>query len=235
MVCAGPIGAVVAKYVLGQQCAHRVTSTATPHGAAEEYRSLSAASILVIDDEPGMRNFLTKILQPRARRVEQAASAQEATQKLDAAHFDLVILDNLMPGERGLDWVANQRKRGFYADTILITAYADLETAITALRAGVSDFVLKPFRANQILGAVERALDRKNLRRDNALLRRELSADYGRGQLLGASAALRHRSASMDTLISLGSGVAWGWSLVAMLFLGAGEIGMTMHIATERK
>lgn len=191
MVCAGPIGAVVAKYVLGQQCAHRVTSTATPHGAAEEYRSLSAASILVIDDEPGMRNFLTKILQPRARRVEQAASAQEATQKLDAAHFDLVILDNLMPGERGLDWVANQRKRGFYADTILITAYADLETAITALRAGVSDFVLKPFRANQILGAVERALDRKNLRRDNALLRRELSADYGRGQLLGASAALQ--------------------------------------------
>ncbi len=168
-----------------------MTSATTPHGAAEEYRSLSAASILVIDDEPGMRNFLTKILQPRARRVEQAASAQEATQKLDEAHFDLVILDNLMPGERGLDWVANQRKRGFYADTILITAYADLETAITALRAGVSDFVLKPFRANQILGAVERALDRKNLRRDNALLRRELSADYGRGQLLGASAALQ--------------------------------------------
>jgi len=168
-----------------------VTSPATSIAAVEEYRSLSAASILVIDDEPGMRNFLTKILQPRARRVEQAASAQEATQRLDEAHFDLVILDNLMPGERGLDWVANQRKRGFYADTILITAYADLETAITALRAGVSDFVLKPFRANQILGAVERALDRKNLRRDNALLRRELSADIGRGQLLGASGALQ--------------------------------------------
>ncbi|NBT32854.1 MAG: response regulator, partial [Rhodobacteraceae bacterium] len=67
-----------------------MTSPATPIAAVEEYRSLSAASILVIDDEPGMRNFLTKILQPRARRVEQAASAQEATRRLDEAHFDLV-------------------------------------------------------------------------------------------------------------------------------------------------
>ena len=47
----------------------------------------------------------------------------------------------------------------------------------------------------------------------------------------GASAALRHRSASMDTLISLGSGVSWAWSVVAVLFLGAGEIGMTMHMS----
>lgn len=153
--------------------------------------TLSGASILVIDDEPGMRNFLTKILEPRVKRVEQAASAKEATQRLDEAHFDLVILDNIMPGGRGLDWVTEQRRKGFFADTILITAYADLETAIAALRAGVGDFVLKPFRANQILGAIARTLDRKNLRRDNTLLRRELSTERARGQLLGNSQALQ--------------------------------------------
>ncbi|KAJ57171.1 Fis family transcriptional regulator [Actibacterium mucosum KCTC 23349] len=157
----------------------------------EDYGStLSEASILVIDDEPGMRNFLTKILGPRVKKVEQAASPQEATRCLDEAHFDLVILDNLMPGGTGLDWVRSQRRRGFFADTILITAYADLETAIAALQAGVSDFVLKPFRANQILGAVARTLDRKNLHRDNALLRRELHAEAARGKLLGTSEAL---------------------------------------------
>ena len=152
--------------------------------------TLAGASILVIDDEPGMRNFLTKILKPRVKRVEQAASPQEATQRLDEAHFDLVILDNVMPGGTGLDWVTEQRRKGFFADTILITAYADLETAIAALRAGVSDFVLKPFRANQILGAVARTLDRKYLRRDNTLLRRELHSESARGKLLGNSEAL---------------------------------------------
>ena len=59
---------------------------------------------------------------------------------------------------------------GLFADTIMITAYADLDTAIRALRTGVADFVLKPFRANQIVGAVDRTLDRKYLRRDNTLL-----------------------------------------------------------------
>ncbi|WP_204114436.1 sigma-54-dependent transcriptional regulator [Shimia biformata] len=158
---------------------------------SDEYGgTLAGASILVIDDEPGMRNFLTKILGPRVKRVEQAGSPQEASQRLDDAHFDLVILDNIMPGGTGLDWVAEQRRKGFFADTILITAYADLETAIAALRAGVSDFVLKPFRANQILGAVARTLDRKYLRRDNVLLRRELYSEVDRGQLLGTSEAL---------------------------------------------
>jgi CheY-like chemotaxis protein len=50
-----------------------------------------------------MRNFLTKILGPRVKRVEQAASAAEATKRLDEAHFDLVILDNIMPKTTGLD------------------------------------------------------------------------------------------------------------------------------------
>ncbi|WP_370275287.1 sigma-54-dependent transcriptional regulator [Salipiger bermudensis] len=149
--------------------------------------ALAGASILVVDDEPGMRNFLVKTLSPRVQRVEQAASPQEATAKLDAAHFDLVILDNVMPKTTGLEWLAEQQRRGFFGDTILITAYADLETAIAALRAGVSDFVLKPFRANQILGAVARTLDRKNLRRDNTLLRRELRTGLFQGKLLGKS------------------------------------------------
>lgn len=152
--------------------------------------ALDGASILVVDDEPGMRHFMSKVLAPKLRRVEQAAGPREASMKLDEAHFDLVILDNVMPGQTGLDWLAEQRRKGFFADVILVTAYADLETAIAALRAGVSDFLLKPFRVNQILGAVERALDRKRLRRDNRLLQHRLSALDGQGQLLGASAPM---------------------------------------------
>lgn len=156
----------------------------------DEYgENLARASVLVIDDEPGMRNFLTKTLAPRCKRVEQARSAADAAEILDQTHFDLVILDNIMPGKTGLEWLAEQRRVGFFADTILITAYADLDTAILALRTGVADFVLKPFRANQILNAAARALDRKYLRRENYLLKHELSegGSAARGRLLGNS------------------------------------------------
>ena len=164
--------------------------------------NMAHASILVIDDEPGMRNFLTKTLAPRCKRVEQAASAAEASAILDQAHFDLIILDNIMPGTTGLDWARQQNQVGLYADTILITAYADLDTAIKALRTGVADFVLKPFRANQILNAVARALDRKNLRRENTLLKHELSAENSgaRGRLLGNSPAISEVRAMLHRL-----------------------------------
>lgn len=159
---------------------------------AEFGPGLPLTSVLIVDDEPGMRNFLMKILSPRCARVEQAANVQEAANLLDQNHFDIVILDNIMPGQNGLEWLKEQRKVGFFADAILITAFADLETAIDALRTGVADFVLKPFRSNQILNAVARCVDRQELRRENYLLKYELSAENMcvRGRLLGRSAEI---------------------------------------------
>ncbi|WP_089175445.1 sigma-54 dependent transcriptional regulator [Bosea sp. AS-1] len=135
---------------------------------------LAEASILVVDDEPGMRNFLVKLLGPRCKRIEEAANAKEASRKVDEQSFDVVILDNIMQGQNGLDWLAEQRATGFFSDVILMTAYADLETAIGALRAGAVDFILKPFRSNQLLNAVSRCLDRARLQRENDVLRQEL-------------------------------------------------------------
>lgn len=184
----------------------------------EDYgRALAGASILVIDDEPGMRNFLTKILEPRIKKVVAAASPAEATPLLDQQHFDLVILDNVMPGMTGLEWITEQNRKGFFADVVLITAYADLETAISALRAGVSDFVLKPFRANQILGAVSRSLDRAHLRRDNRLLRHELGGtNSAHGPMLGTSEAMDAVRAMLSKLAPLPTPV---------LFTGASGTG----------
>ncbi|ASY66278.1 Sigma-54 dependent response regulator (plasmid) [Sinorhizobium sojae CCBAU 05684] len=155
---------------------------------------LAQASILVVDDEPGMRNFLIRTLGPRCKRIEEAADTEEAARKLDAHHYDVVILDNIMPRKNGLEWLAEQRAVGFFADAILMTGYADLDTAIQALRAGVVDFVLKPFRSNQILNAVARCLDRIRLQRENYVLRHELKATSDhillRDRLIGKSAAI---------------------------------------------
>jgi DNA-binding NtrC family response regulator len=156
---------------------------------------LAQASILVVDDEPGMRNFLVKTLRPRCKLIEEAADTNEASRKLDTRHFDVMILDNVMPGKTGLNWLAEQRTIGFFADVILMTAYADLDTAIVALRTGVVDFVIKPFRSNQLLNAVARCLDRKRLLRENYVLRHELKSAshelFVRNKLLGDSAAIQ--------------------------------------------
>jgi DNA-binding NtrC family response regulator len=160
-----------------------------------EFGALAQASILVIDDEPGMRNFLVRTLGPRCKFIEEAADTDEASRKLDKNRFDVVILDNIMPGKNGVDWLAEQRAVGFFADAILITAYADLDTAIQALRAGAADFVLKPFRSNQILNAVARCLDRVRLQRENYVLRYALRAssdrNFLRDNLIGGSQAVR--------------------------------------------
>ncbi|PRY23073.1 two component Fis family sigma54 specific transcriptional regulator [Aliiruegeria haliotis] len=150
---------------------------------------LAQASVLVVDDEAGIRHFITRILEPVVGRVEQASNAAEASRMLDASHFDIVILDNLMPGTKGLDWLGEQRELGLFADVILITAFADMDTAIEAMRAGAVDFVLKPFRSNQILNAVARCADRGSLRRENYLLKYELATGgaEARGRLLGTS------------------------------------------------
>lgn len=125
----------------------------------------------MVDDEPGIRNFLSRTLAPRCKKVVTAADTEEASRKLDATHFDIIILENVMEGKHGVEWLAEQRAVGLFADTIPITAFADLDTAIQALRAGAADFVLKPFRSNQVLSAIARCLDRLRLKRENFVLR----------------------------------------------------------------
>ncbi|WP_020180400.1 sigma-54 dependent transcriptional regulator [Methylopila sp. M107] len=153
-------------------------------------RWLAQARVLVVDDEPGMRNFLVRTLEKRCARVEAVGDTVAAGRLLDAEHFDLIILDNIMAGRTGLEWLGELRRDGFFNEVILITAFADLETAIEALRAGAADFVLKPFRTKQILNAIARCLDRAALRRENFVLRRQLGAPPkpdAKGRLVGAS------------------------------------------------
>lgn len=146
-------------------------------GSTDIYFSplLAHAAILVVDDEPGMRSFLVRTLASKCRHVAEAANTAAASRLMDKTHFDLIVLDNIMEGVSGISWLAQLRETGFFGEVILITAFADLETAIEALRAGAADFVLKPFRTNQILNSIARCLDRARLRRENFVLRRELN------------------------------------------------------------
>ncbi|HUW39025.1 MAG TPA: sigma-54 dependent transcriptional regulator [Rhodocyclaceae bacterium] len=157
-------------------------------------------SILVVDDEPGMRSFLERALRSRCGRVETAASAEAAGALLGQRHFDLIVLDNAMAGKTGVEWLHEIREAGLHNEVILITAFADLETAIRALRAGASDFLLKPFRINQILNAIGRCFDRARLRRENFILRRELDSH---GDLVGGGYGLVGESPALAAILDV--------------------------------
>lgn len=172
-------------------------------------------SVLVVDDEEGMRSFLARALAPRCGLVEQAASAEQAAELVSRCHFDLIVLDIALPGKSGVDWLAELRAGGFPGDVVLITAFADMDTAIRALRAGASDFLLKPFRIDQMLAAVKRCFERARLARENYVLRRSLAESESVEGLIGESGpaaelrAMIHRlAATPSTVLILGeSGV----------------------------
>ncbi|WP_374343200.1 sigma-54-dependent transcriptional regulator [Azonexus sp.] len=144
----------------------------SPDGAVDASRQ--QYSILVVDDEPGMLSFLQRALAQRHGRVDTAGSVEAAVPLLRRCLYDLIVLDISLPGRSGIDWLHELRNDGYAGEVVLITAYADLDTAINALRAGASDFLLKPFSVAQMLNAVERCFERSRLRRENFVLRREI-------------------------------------------------------------
>ncbi len=136
------------------------------------------ASVLVIDDEAGIRNFLQKGLKTAFGLVDVVGDVEMADELRQRCHYDLFIVDIRLPGRSGVEWVTNLRKQGSTSSVIFMTAYADLETAIEALRAGAADFMMKPFRMEQMMASVKRCLERQKMMRENYVLRRQVEK-YG--------------------------------------------------------
>ncbi|MGV3498756.1 MAG: sigma-54-dependent transcriptional regulator [Hydrogenophaga sp.] len=180
----------------------------TPSGPERTLEGWPDWSILVVDDEQGMLNFLVKTLAPRCRFVMSATSAEDGAEWLRGHRVDLVVLDISLPGKSGVEWLKELREQGYSGEVILITAFADLDTAIEALRAGASDFILKPFRVPQILNAIKQCHERARLRRENFVLRRTVAhAPMNRAALVGESPALRALRASLERVAAVDSTV----------------------------
>jgi DNA-binding NtrC family response regulator len=142
-------------------------------------------SVLIVDDEPGIRSFVQKGLEKYFGLVEVAGDADTADALRQRCHFDLIIADIRLPGRSGVEWVTELREQGSSTVVIFITAHADLQTAIDALRAGAADFIMKPFRMEQLLAAVERCMERQRMQRENYVLRRQVDQLYDGAGMIG--------------------------------------------------
>jgi len=119
-----------------------------------------AFSVLVVDDETGMQAILKKALSKWFSKVDCAGSVDEAESLRTRHHYDLIILDINLPGRSGIEWEEAFTDDYHKPEVIFMTGYADLETAICALKLGASDFILKPFNLDQMMQAVKRCMDK---------------------------------------------------------------------------
>jgi len=143
--------------------------------------------IHVIDDEPVIHDILTQLLTGEGYDVEISASGEEALEKFAAQTYDLVLLDLLMPGLDGLATLRALKKIQPSAVVVIITAYASVESAIEAMKIGAYDYVQKPFKHEELLLIVARALEHKALQEENVRLRDELKRKFSFGNIIGKS------------------------------------------------
>jgi DNA-binding NtrC family response regulator len=147
--------------------------------------------ILVVDDEQTMTASLAAWLREDGYSVDTAASGREALEKARAREYAIYFVDLKMPG--GLDGIETMmeiRKLQPEASVIVITAYATVDTAITAMKEGAQEYIVKPCHPQEISLLVARIIRVKNLERENAVLRRKLTRQYRFHDLVSKSARM---------------------------------------------
>jgi DNA-binding NtrC family response regulator len=149
------------------------------------------ASILVVDDEPALQDILTWSLAAEGYRVATAGSGEEALTRVEEQDFDVIVTDLVMPGLNGLDLLERSRVLNPRASVIVMTAYAALETAITALRRGACDYIEKPFSVDVLKERVHRLLQYREAIWKDGLLRRAAQPPLASHALVGESDAIR--------------------------------------------
>jgi two-component system response regulator HydG len=149
------------------------------------------ATLLVADDDPGLRESLQRTLARAGHRVVLASDGRAALEQLKAGGVDLVLTDLKMPGLTGLELLRAAKEVAPDVDVILLTAFGTVEEAVSAMKDGAYDFLTKPFRGEQLLKLVAKALERRQLIQQNRALQKQLDALRGKGQMIGASPAFR--------------------------------------------
>lgn len=155
-----------------------------------------AESIWVVEDDRELRSYIVDLLRDASHTVEAFGSADAALAALDAGKAaDLIITDLILPGKRGQELLQEVRRSRAEINVIVITAFGSIDSAIELIRAGAFDYITKPFRPDELLLAVDRALNESRHRREAAALSRAGSAPAG---FIAASRPMRELFALLD-------------------------------------
>jgi DNA-binding NtrC family response regulator len=145
------------------------------------------AHLLFVDDEPALRALMAERLAERGFEVAQADSGEKALQLLEQFAFDVVVTDLRMPGIDGTQVIGAALERYPGIVGIVITGYGTVKDAVDAIKRGAADFVAKPFQFDELMHVLQKALEQRRLKSENAYLRSQLEERYKFGGILGKS------------------------------------------------
>jgi two-component system nitrogen regulation response regulator NtrX len=147
-----------------------------------------SASILIVDDEGGIRESLGALLRDEGYEAETAGSGEECLERLGRRGFDLVLLDVWLPKMDGLETLARIRSQQSAPMVVMISGHASIETAVRATKLGAFDFIEKPLSLEKVVLAARNALEHLALEIENRRLRAELKQRY---EILGSSVPMK--------------------------------------------
>jgi DNA-binding NtrC family response regulator len=157
-----------------------------PHRPPEASAS-GGGAVLIIDDEAAIRESLQTLLEFEGYHVESAVSGEDGLSRVDERAFDLVLLDLALPDRNGIDVLTEIRAHHAQLPVIMITAYGTVEKAVSAMQAGASNFVQKPWDNEKLLADVRAAVARHRAEEENVQLKRALKQRYNFENIVGKS------------------------------------------------
>ncbi|HEY2829346.1 MAG TPA: sigma-54 dependent transcriptional regulator [Thermoanaerobaculia bacterium] len=147
--------------------------------------------VMIVDDEEVLRDVLEVVLRREGFEVVLAASGEEALNLLDGEEVDLIILDVMLPGISGIDTLRAIRISNPALPVVVITAFSSIDGAIEAMKFGAFHYIPKPFKNEEVVFTVNKALEQRRLSRENERLKAELSEKYSYSNIIGKSESMR--------------------------------------------
>src|SRR6202167_3493340 len=149
------------------------------------------STILIVEDEPKLRRLLELDLSEEGHRVLAAPDAEQGLKILRQETVELVVTDLKLPGMDGLEFLHAVKRTNAALPIVVMTAYGTIETAVEAMKAGASDYVLKPFSLAEMRMVVEKELDVRRLREENRSLREAMGHRYDYPNVVARSAKMQ--------------------------------------------